>query len=93
MPDVVTRTTELLESLRASGALEGLFRFNYYAAASAARFDTVSHILPTFQVNSDCSNYAAEPREGCSAHFAGARTGEAESAGAESAAMDWLLGP
>jgi virulence factor Mce-like protein len=61
--------TELLSSVQSSGAVEGLQRFVYYASAAVARFDRVSHILPSYQLAGSCQSYATEPAEGCSAHF------------------------
>lgn len=78
-PEAVRIATELVESLRGSGGIEGIMRFTYYGTAAAARFDSVSHIFPTFQLlPKDCARYATTPREGCSAHFGGA-TGAAPS--------------
>ena len=72
LPAPVRTATELVESMRDQGALEGTLRFGYYATAAQARFDAVSHILPSYQVVGPCNVYATEPVPGCSARFAGA---------------------
>lgn len=101
LPDIARTATELNESVLENGGIEGLLRSTYYGSASAARFDPVSHLLPSYQL-SRCGIYATEPSERCNAHFAGASdsggTGRAETrrTRAEPVAtslMDWLLGP
>jgi ABC-type transporter Mla subunit MlaD len=65
LPDVVRTTTGLVENLRARGGVEHLLSFVYYAAAAAARFDSISHMLPAFAVVNDCGEYATAPNPGC----------------------------
>ena len=73
LPSPVRTATESVESLRDQGGIEGLMSFIYYATAASARFDAVSHLLPSFQVVSgDCNRYTTTPVEGCSATFGGA---------------------
>jgi phospholipid/cholesterol/gamma-HCH transport system substrate-binding protein len=74
MPRVVPVATEVVESLRDKGAVEGIQRFLYFATAATARFDRFSHILPSYQIaNPLCMLYATTPVAGCSAHFGDAR--------------------
>jgi ABC-type transporter Mla subunit MlaD len=69
LPAPVRTATALVESLRDQGGVEGLLSFLYYATAASARFDAVSHILPSFQVFSGCNTYSETPVAGCSAKF------------------------
>lgn len=71
LPPVVGTATDLTRSLRESGGVEGLQTFSFYGATSAARFDQVSHVLPSYNLVSSCQQYATEPQPGCSAHFGG----------------------
>ncbi|MEX2195183.1 MAG: MlaD family protein [Thermoleophilaceae bacterium] len=66
---LVDITTQLLVNLRETGTVEGLQTFPFYAASAISRFDQVSHVLPSYQVASTCQGHAAEPVEGCDAHF------------------------
>ena len=75
---------DLNESVQENGAVEGLQLYTFYGAGAQARFDQFSHILPSYQLASTCQQYAREPVEGCSAHFAGASQ--------EAATLDYLLG-
>jgi virulence factor Mce-like protein len=71
LPSPVATATELVESLRDQGALEGTLRFFYYGTAASARYDAISHMLPSFQVVSGtCGVYVETPTPGCSARFA-----------------------
>jgi virulence factor Mce-like protein len=72
LPPIVELAAELNESLRDSGAVEGLQLYVFYGAGAQARFDQFSHILPSYQVTGPCQQYAREPVPGCDAHFAGA---------------------
>ena len=71
LPPIVELAAKLNESLRDSGAVEGLLLYTFYGAGAQARFDQFSHILPSYQIASDCQQYARVPLEGCSAHFGG----------------------
>jgi phospholipid/cholesterol/gamma-HCH transport system substrate-binding protein len=72
LPPIVRTATELVESLRDTGTVEGLQGFVYFAALATSRFDRISHILPSYQLGSDCQQYATAPVEGCSARWQGA---------------------
>ena len=82
---IVELAAELNESLRDSGAVEGLQLYTFYGAGAQARFDRFSHILPSYQIASPCQQYAREPRPGCNARFRGESSPSA-------AALDFLLG-
>jgi virulence factor Mce-like protein len=71
LPAPVRTATRLVESLRDTGSIEGIMRFLYYATSATARYDAVSHILPSFQVVNGCNLYTATPVAGCSANFGG----------------------
>jgi ABC-type transporter Mla subunit MlaD len=60
---------ELVTNLRDRGGVEGLFNFIYYVTASAARYDTSSHMVPAHVVPSTCSNFATTPVAGCNANW------------------------
>jgi ABC-type transporter Mla subunit MlaD len=75
LPEVARLAWVLNKSLKARGVVEGLQRFVYYAAASTARFDRFSHILPSYQIAGTCQQYATAPVEGCSARFTGTARG------------------
>jgi ABC-type transporter Mla subunit MlaD len=104
LPEVSTLARQLNESLKTSGAVEGLQGFVYFASAATARFDRFSHILPSYQIAGTCQVWATTPTAGCNAHFAGgplggaagakrARSSPAASAAAEKSALDYLLKP
>ena len=79
---------DLNESVRDSGAVEGLQLYTFYGAGAQARFDQFSHILPSYQIAGTCMQYAREPEAGCSARF-----GDEPAANAtDRAALDYLLG-
>lgn len=69
LPPLVDLTVDLVESLRETGTLEYTGRYLYYAAAATSRFDSVSHVLPSYQLASPCQLYATTPVEGCDAHY------------------------
>jgi phospholipid/cholesterol/gamma-HCH transport system substrate-binding protein len=69
LPPIVELGADLNESLRDSGTVEHLLLYMFYGAGAQARFDQFSHILPSYQLASDCQQYARTPLEGCSAHF------------------------
>ena len=71
MPRPVRVATELVESLRERGVVEGLQSFVYFASAATSRFDRFSHIIPTYQIAGPCNDYAREPEPGCSARWGG----------------------
>jgi phospholipid/cholesterol/gamma-HCH transport system substrate-binding protein len=63
---------ELYPNLQRHGFVEEFLSVAYYVAASLARFDSTSHILPLLVVAPDnglCGNYATKPVSGCSAHY------------------------
>jgi phospholipid/cholesterol/gamma-HCH transport system substrate-binding protein len=72
LPPIIRTATELVESLRETGTVEGLLRFPYLAALSTSRFDRFSHILPSYQLAGSCQQYATAPVEGCSSRWSGA---------------------
>jgi virulence factor Mce-like protein len=62
----------LFSNLQRHGFIEGFLSVFYYTAASLARFDATSHILPLFLLapnNGACGQYATKPVAGCSAHY------------------------
>ena len=52
--------------------MEGLELFSFYGATSTSRFDQYSRILPSYQIASNCAQYATAPAAGCSARWPGA---------------------
>jgi hypothetical protein len=66
----------LFTNLRDRGMVENSLKFIYYAAAAAARFDRVSHILPAHIVGNECNVYSTSPVAGCSARYADSTTSE-----------------
>jgi ABC-type transporter Mla subunit MlaD len=63
---------QLYKNLQRHGFTEYFLGVFYYVAASLARFDSTSHILPLLLVspqNGACSNFASSPVPGCSAHY------------------------
>jgi virulence factor Mce-like protein len=66
---------ELFESLRATGTVEGLQTFVYFATAATSRFDRFSHILPAHLITTECQQYATVTVPACDARFAAGRTG------------------
>jgi ABC-type transporter Mla subunit MlaD len=69
LPPIARLATKLTESLKRNGALEHLQLYMFYGAGAQARFDRFSHILPSYQIASDCQQYAREPLPQCDAHF------------------------
>jgi phospholipid/cholesterol/gamma-HCH transport system substrate-binding protein len=62
----------LYPNLQRHGFIEEFLSVTYYVAASLARFDATSHILPLLLVapnNGACGMYAKSPVSGCSAHY------------------------
>jgi ABC-type transporter Mla subunit MlaD len=80
LPPIVRLGAKLNESLRESGAIEHLQLYVFYGAGAQARFDRFSHILPSYQIASECQQYARTPVPECSARF-GESAGEPASAG------------
>jgi hypothetical protein len=78
MPHVSQVGTAVLNSLRTTGGVEGIQTFVWLAAAATVRFDATSHIVPSYQVGSDCNLYATKPVEACSAHWAGSAADTAQ---------------
>ncbi len=59
----------VLVDLRDRGGIENLLLFGYHSTAGAARYDAVSHLLPSRLLFNDCMTYATAPTAGCSANF------------------------
>ena len=88
LPPIAELAADLNESVRDSGAVEGLQLYTFYGAGAQARFDQFSHILPSYQIAGPCQQYAREPRAECDAHF-----GDEPAANAtDRATLDYLLG-
>ena len=65
-------TAQLYKNLQRHGFTENFLGVFYYVAASLARFDSTSHILPLLLIapqNGACGQYATAPVSGCSAHY------------------------
>ena len=82
LPPTVTIAKGLVDSLVARGVPESLLRFVWLSAAASARFDQVSHMLPSYQLGGTCNVYAETPTAGCSAHFSGTGKGAPKAAAA-----------
>src|SRR3954471_17378141 len=66
IPHVAQLGTAVTNSLKATGGVEGLQTFVWRAAATTARFDAVSHIVPSYQLTVDtCNTYATTPVAAC----------------------------
>jgi phospholipid/cholesterol/gamma-HCH transport system substrate-binding protein len=72
LPPTVRIVKPLADSLRDKNVLEAIGAFAWGGAVSTARFDKVSHILPSYQISSSCQQYAEQPVDGCSGRFSGA---------------------
>jgi phospholipid/cholesterol/gamma-HCH transport system substrate-binding protein len=62
----------LFKSLQRTGFAENLLSIFYYVAAVAARYDSVSHIVPAYLISPGggaCGQYATTPVPACNAHF------------------------
>jgi virulence factor Mce-like protein len=77
LPPTVRIAQPLVDSLRDRNVIEQIAAFAFYGAVSTARFDKVSHILPSYQIAGPCQQYAEQPVSGCNAHFAGMSGGGA----------------
>ena len=64
LPPIAELAADLQESVRDSGAVEGLQLYTFYGAGAQARFDQFSHILPSYQLAGPCQQYAREPAPG-----------------------------
>ncbi len=71
LPEAARIGRDLTDSLKARGVPEGLLKFLYFGSAAVARFDSYSHILPSYQIAGNCAVYATKPVAGCDAHFGG----------------------
>ena len=62
--------TQLNESLRDRGVVEGILTFVYNTALSISRYDKTGHILPSYLVaNPQCLNYATSTTPSCDSHL------------------------
>jgi ABC-type transporter Mla subunit MlaD len=77
IPHVATVGAAVTKSLRDTGAVERINQFAWLGAASMARFDATSHIVPSYQIGGLCNTYATKPAAGCSAHWAGSAADKA----------------
>ncbi len=62
----------LFSNVQKSGFVENLLNAFYYIGVAAARYDSVSHMVPSYLINVNngaCSLYATTPVAGCSAHY------------------------
>jgi hypothetical protein len=81
IPHVAEVGTAVTDSLKQTGGVEGILTFVWLATATTARFDSVSHIVPSYQLTVDtCNTYATEPVPACSAHWAGSPADVAKAA-------------
>jgi len=85
LPPTVKIAQPLVDSLRDKHVIEALGPFSFYGALASARFDKVSHILPSYQISGACQQYAEHPANGCNAHFAAFGGGAGRRSGAASA--------
>lgn len=92
VPRIGRLARTLLVSLKDSGGIEGLLRYMWLGAVVQARFDTTSHIIPSYQISGSCQQYATAPADGCSAHFADGPQGKAKAKATADPALDYLLG-
>jgi ABC-type transporter Mla subunit MlaD len=79
-------TDRLTQNLQRTGFYDYFLGFLYYAAASMARFDAISHILPAHVAFNQCGQYATSPVAGCSASY----HPPASAAGAPAGRSTWL---
>jgi ABC-type transporter Mla subunit MlaD len=85
---------QLYKNLQRHGFTEYFLGVFYYVAASLARFDSTSHILPLLLVapgNGACSQFATSPVAGCSAHYGSAPAYQPERPKALQSLSDYLL--
>jgi ABC-type transporter Mla subunit MlaD len=81
-------TDRLTQNLERTGFYDYFLRFIYYAAASMARFDAISHILPAHVAINQCGQYATAPVAGCTATYHARAS--ASAAAAPSGRSTWL---
>jgi ABC-type transporter Mla subunit MlaD len=87
-------TAQLYKNLQRHGFVEYFLGVFYYVAASLARFDSTSHILPILLVapqNGACGNFATSPVPGCSAHYGQAPPYQPERPRTLQSLSDYLL--
>lgn len=81
IPHVAQVVADVTGSLRATGGVEGINTFAWLGASAMARFDKVSHIVPSYQLSGGtCNLYATTPVAGCSAHWPGSQAATAAAA-------------
>jgi virulence factor Mce-like protein len=61
--------SKLLVDVRDRGAIENALKFFYYAAATAARYDNVSHVLPSHPIINQCAGYQTTTQPECDARY------------------------
>jgi phospholipid/cholesterol/gamma-HCH transport system substrate-binding protein len=61
--------SNLFVNTRDRGFIENGLKFLYYASASAARFDSISHILPAHIIFNQCAQYSTQPSATCDARY------------------------
>jgi ABC-type transporter Mla subunit MlaD len=81
-------TDRLTHNLDRTGFYDYFLAFTYYAAASMARFDAISHILPAHVALNQCGQYATSPVAGCNANYQ--HPASAAAADAPAARSAWL---
>lgn len=85
---------QLYRNLQRHGFTEYFLSVFYYVAASLARFDSTSHILPLLVVapnNGACGQFATSPVAGCSAHYGAAPAYQPERPKSLQSLSDYLL--
>lgn len=70
LPPTVDIAHPLVLSLRDRHVIEEIGPFGYGGALASARFDRISHIVPSYQIAGSCQQFATAPVDGCSGHFA-----------------------
>ena len=80
LPPAIAIAQPLVDSLRDRHAIEEIGPFAYNSALASARFDRISHIVPSYQIAGSCQQFATTPVDGCNAHFAGMGAGAAAKA-------------
>jgi hypothetical protein len=55
--------------VRDRGAIENALKFFYYAAATSARYDNVSHVLPSHPIINQCAGYQTTTQPECDARY------------------------
>jgi ABC-type transporter Mla subunit MlaD len=93
LPETVTLTRRLTDSLASQDVPELLARYVYFSSAASSRFDKYSHILPSYQLTGTCAQWTDVPEPQCDAHYKGYRGPRGEPLTADRRALDFLLGP